>query len=90
MNTTGQWINMATARADGAKLSLSTLHSSYAKWANDELGWAVSKKKLADQLREHDYESKVSHGVTMFLNIRLAEPEPEDIKPEAKQDDLQF
>ena len=79
MNTVGQWIGAMCERSTiGTKIGLSTLHDSYAKWATDEIGWAASKKKLAEQLREQGFESVLVRGVTVFKNIRLKD---EDAPP---------
>jgi putative DNA primase/helicase len=53
MDTVGQWIAvMCEPSLIGAKLFLKTLFESYKKWADDEVGWTVSKKKFAEILRE--------------------------------------
>jgi putative DNA primase/helicase len=78
MDAIGQWIMaMCEKSTIGAKLRLKTLHDSYAKWATEEIGWAASKQKLADALREHGFESVVANGVAVFKNIRLKDNEAE-------------
>jgi putative DNA primase/helicase len=78
MDVTGQWIEAMCARSEiGAKLRLSTLYKSYTKWALDEVGGAVSRKKLAEALRERGFEDVLEHGVTVFQNIRLHDEEAE-------------
>jgi putative DNA primase/helicase len=78
MDAIGQWIAaMCEKSTIGAKLRLKTLHESYAKWAIDEIGWAASKQKLADTLRERGFESVLEHGVTVFKDIRLHDEEAE-------------
>ena len=78
MDAIGQWISaMCEPSLVGAKLRLKTLHASYAKWATEEIGWAATKQKLADALREHGFESDLAKGVTVFKNIRLNDEEAE-------------
>jgi putative DNA primase/helicase len=78
MDTTGQWIAAMCERSTvNAKLRLKTLYKSYSKWALDEVGMAVSRQKLADALREHEFYDIPEHGICVFKNIRLNDPEAE-------------
>jgi putative DNA primase/helicase len=76
MDTVGRWIETTCERSTiGAKLFLSEIHSVYAKWAAEEIGWVASKQKLAEELRAHGFGDDHPRGVTRFKNIRLRDPD---------------
>jgi putative DNA primase/helicase len=73
MDVIGQWVSIFVERIldnpERAKLSLSTLYSSYERWSADEIGWTATKRKFADYLRNQGFESGHSMGVTSFKGI---------------------
>ena len=78
MDAIGQWIMAMCEKSTlGAKLRLKTLHDSYAKWATEEIGWAASKQKLAEELRARGYEEDHPRNLTRF-KLRLRPDEPDE------------
>ncbi|MGA7323867.1 MAG: phage/plasmid primase, P4 family [Rhodomicrobium sp.] len=72
MDVIGQWLAARTVSDASAKIRTAVLHSDYAKWSQDEIGWQRTPKAFGRALMNRGFKtSKGAQGARMIKGLRL-------------------
>jgi putative DNA primase/helicase len=72
MDVVGQWLDERCVCEHGATTSTSTAYSDYKFWANDEIGWTLSKIRWRRNLSDRGFGAeKGTHGQRLIKGLRL-------------------
>jgi putative DNA primase/helicase len=84
MDVVGQWLEERCVRDHGASTSTSSAYYDYKYWADDEIGWTLSKMRWRRNLSDRGFKSnKSTHGQRVIKGLRLksAVPPPMTVIP---------
>jgi putative DNA primase/helicase len=71
MDIIGQWIEARCVLDPGAQATVSSLHTNYKYWAEDEVGFSISVNKFGRELRDRGFERTRDGRAKGFRGLKL-------------------
>jgi putative DNA primase/helicase len=72
MDVVGQWIEERCVRHPDANTPSKAAYGDYKFWAEEEIGWALSRVRWRRNLSEHGFKAaKGTHGERITKGLRL-------------------
>jgi putative DNA primase/helicase len=77
MDVIGQWLQERCELDPHASTATGSAYLDYSCWANEEVGWTLSKLKFRRHLGDRGFTpTKGTRGVRMIVGLRLKPPDP--------------
>jgi putative DNA primase/helicase len=77
MDVVGQWLQERCELDPHATITTSAAYIDYSSWANEEVGWALSKLKFRRHLGDRGFTpAKGTGGVRLIAGLRVRRPGP--------------